>query len=57
MKYQIKDEEKGWITVTHAAPTSKGWLHYELVESDGGVVNGIAKPGDWREKPDKKEQK
>lgn len=49
IRYQIKEGSE-WITVTKGAPTGKGWLHYELKDGDG-VTNGLAKPGNWREKP------
>lgn len=55
MKYQIKDGEK-WITVTKGAITRSGFLHYMIREKDGGIINGMARPGTFREKPLKEDK-
>jgi len=45
-KYQVHTTKGVWLTCKVAQPTS-GWLHYEL---DDGTI-GLARPGKWREKP------
>lgn len=44
MAYWIKQPGGTEVRCKKAAPNSKGWLHYELM--DGTV--GLAKPGSWR---------
>lgn len=47
-KYQVWNTDH-WTTCRKASVTSKGWLDFLL--ADG--TRGLARPGNWREKPAK----